>query len=94
MNSNLNLNILSFVCSIGDKEILNLLGAKDIFNVPMQCPAAKKPQQIVAAQPKHSNKPKVHTNTALPTKRKQTNEKSIFFLLEKKISRGFTRQKK
>ncbi|XP_036961278.1 laminin subunit alpha-5 isoform X1 [Acanthopagrus latus] len=47
-----------FIKSIGDKEILNLLGAKDIFNVPMQCPAAKKPQQIVAAQPKHSNKPK------------------------------------
>ncbi|XP_049919958.1 laminin subunit alpha-5 isoform X1 [Epinephelus moara] len=38
--------------------VLNLLKAKENVNVPLDCPAAKKPQQIVAAQPKHSNKPK------------------------------------
>ncbi|CAJ1084378.1 laminin subunit alpha-5 isoform X1 [Xyrichtys novacula] len=38
--------------------VLNLMKAKENVNVPMDCPAAKTPQQIVAAQPKHSNKPK------------------------------------
>lgn len=38
--------------------VLNLLKAKENVNVPLDCPAAKKPQQIVTAQPKHSNKPK------------------------------------
>lgn len=38
--------------------VLNLLKAKENVNVPMMCPAAKKPQQIVAAAPKQSNKPK------------------------------------
>ncbi|XP_070695085.1 laminin subunit alpha-5 [Pempheris klunzingeri] len=38
--------------------ILNLLKAENNINAPLNCPAAKKPQQIVAAQPKHSNKPK------------------------------------
>lgn len=54
--------------------VLNLLNAKENVDVPMNCPAAKKPQQIVAAQPKHSSKPKVHTHThnfCLPTKKKE-----------------------
>lgn len=38
--------------------VLNLLKVKENVNVPLSCPAAKKPQQIVAAQPKHSNKHK------------------------------------
>lgn len=38
--------------------VLNLLKAKENVNVPMKCPAAKQPQQIVAAAPKQSNKPK------------------------------------
>ncbi|XP_045913044.1 laminin subunit alpha-5 isoform X2 [Micropterus dolomieu] len=38
--------------------VLNLLKAKENVNVPMKCPAAKKPQQIVASQPKQSSKPK------------------------------------
>ncbi|XP_034550802.1 laminin subunit alpha-5 [Notolabrus celidotus] len=38
--------------------VLNLMKAKENVNVPMDCPAAKTPQQIVSAQPKHSNKPK------------------------------------
>ncbi|XP_058499238.1 laminin subunit alpha-5 isoform X1 [Solea solea] len=37
--------------------VLNLLKVKENVNVPLSCPAASKPQQIVAAQPKH-NKPK------------------------------------
>lgn len=41
--------------------VLNLLKAKENVNVPLDCPAAKKPQQIVAAQPKNSNKHKVQT---------------------------------
>jgi len=45
------------------QTVLNLLKVKENVNVPLDCPAAKKPQQIVAAQPKHSNKPKVHTHT-------------------------------
>ncbi|XP_030280261.1 laminin subunit alpha-5 isoform X2 [Sparus aurata] len=47
-----------FIKSDGDKKVLNLLKAKENVNVPLDCPAAKKPQQIIAAQPKHSNKPK------------------------------------
>lgn len=46
--------------------VLNLLKAKENVNVPLDCPAAKKPQQIVAAPPKHNNKQKVayiHTHT-------------------------------
>ncbi|KAM3618812.1 uncharacterized protein V6R79_025116 [Siganus canaliculatus] len=38
--------------------VLNLLKAKENVNVPLDCPAAKKPQQIVSAAPKHSHKPK------------------------------------
>ncbi|XP_031700147.1 laminin subunit alpha-5 isoform X2 [Anarrhichthys ocellatus] len=38
--------------------VLNLLKVKENVNVPLNCPAVKKPQQIIAAQPKHSNKPK------------------------------------
>ncbi|KAM4563209.1 laminin subunit alpha-5 isoform 2-T2 [Odontesthes bonariensis] len=38
--------------------ILNLLKAKENVNVPLECPAAKKPQQIIAAHQKHSHKPK------------------------------------
>ncbi|XP_044207309.1 laminin subunit alpha-5 isoform X2 [Thunnus albacares] len=38
--------------------VLNLLKTKENVNVPLDCPAAKKPQQIVAAPPKHSSKPK------------------------------------
>lgn len=44
------------------QTVLNLLKAKENVNVPLNCPAAKKPQQIVAAQPKHSNKPKVNAH--------------------------------
>ncbi|XP_022051460.2 laminin subunit alpha-5 isoform X1 [Acanthochromis polyacanthus] len=40
------------------QTVLNLLKAKENINVPLTCPAAKKPQQIIAAQSKHSNKPK------------------------------------
>ncbi|KAA8582349.1 hypothetical protein FQN60_009089 [Etheostoma spectabile] len=38
--------------------VLNLLKAQDNFNVPLKCPTAKTPQQIVAAQPKQSSKPR------------------------------------
>ncbi|XP_071369418.1 laminin subunit alpha-4-like [Centroberyx affinis] len=34
--------------------VLNLMKAKENINVPLDCPAAKKPQQILAAPPKHS----------------------------------------
>lgn len=49
--------------------VLNLLKAKENVNVPLDCPAAKKPQQIVAAPPKQGNKQKVvtHTHTHLLT---------------------------
>lgn len=39
--------------------VLNLLKAKENVNVRLDCPAAKKPQQIVAAPPKQGNKQKV-----------------------------------
>lgn len=78
--------ILSFVRSDGDKKVLNLLKAKENVNVPLDCPAAKKPQQIIAAQPKHSNKPKVHTNTAFPqTGRKQSEKKPNNFSWKKRF---------
>ncbi|XP_013886048.1 laminin subunit alpha-5 [Austrofundulus limnaeus] len=38
--------------------VLNLMKVKENVNVPLSCPAAKKPQLIVAMQPKRSNKPK------------------------------------
>ncbi|KAM4609874.1 laminin subunit alpha-5 [Polymixia lowei] len=34
--------------------VLNLMKAKENINVPLDCPAAKKPQQILAGPPKHS----------------------------------------
>lgn len=78
--------ILSFVRSDGDKKVLNLLKAKENVNVPLDCPAAKKPQQIIAAQPKHSNKPKVHTNTAFPqTGSKQSEKKKNKFSWKKRF---------
>ncbi|XP_047186725.1 laminin subunit alpha-5 isoform X2 [Scophthalmus maximus] len=40
------------------QSVLNLLKVNENVNVPLSCPAASKPQQIVAAQPKQSNKPK------------------------------------
>ncbi|XP_037333672.2 laminin subunit alpha-5 isoform X2 [Pungitius pungitius] len=42
----------------GAQMVLNLLKVKENVNVPLACPAAKKPQQIVAARPKNSNKSK------------------------------------
>ncbi|XP_026188237.1 laminin subunit alpha-5 isoform X2 [Mastacembelus armatus] len=38
--------------------VLDLLNADVNVNVPLTCPAAKKPQQIITAQAKHSNKSK------------------------------------
>ncbi|XP_059188801.1 laminin subunit alpha-5 isoform X2 [Centropristis striata] len=38
--------------------VLNLLKAKENVNVPLNCPAAKKPQEIIAAPTKHSSKNK------------------------------------
>nr|XP_057906923.1 laminin subunit alpha-5 isoform X1 [Doryrhamphus excisus] len=38
--------------------VANLLKVKDNVNVPLDCPAAEKPQQIVAAPPKHGQKSK------------------------------------
>ncbi|KAM8862639.1 laminin subunit alpha-5 isoform 2-T2 [Spinachia spinachia] len=42
----------------GAQIVLNLLKVEENVNVPLTCPAAKKPQQIVAARPKNSSKPK------------------------------------
>lgn len=42
--------------------VQDLLKVKENVNVPLNCPAAKKPQQIVAAPPKQGNKHKVHTH--------------------------------
>lgn len=52
---------LLFFRTTSEQMIENLLKVEENVNVPMTCPAAKKPQQIVAAQPKQSVKPKVHT---------------------------------
>lgn len=57
---------INFKCVLSDSKpqaVLNLLKSKENVNVPLSCPAAKKPQQIVAAQPKPSSKPKVPTHT-------------------------------
>ncbi|XP_039878777.1 laminin subunit alpha-5 isoform X1 [Simochromis diagramma] len=40
------------------QEVLDLLKASNNVDVSMKCPAAKQPQQIIAAQPKQSNKRK------------------------------------
>lgn len=54
--------------------VLNLLKAKENVNVPLKCPAAKKPQQIISAQPKQ-NKQKVsaleHTKLLTVTVKQQ-----------------------
>ncbi|KAM6929230.1 laminin subunit alpha-5 [Lycodopsis pacificus] len=54
--------------------VLNLLKVKENVNVPLNCPAAKKPQQIVAAQPKHSNKPKGKHKKPSGSRRRNTRE--------------------
>ncbi|CAN9515277.1 unnamed protein product [Ophioblennius macclurei] len=38
--------------------VLNLMKARENVNVPLDCPAAKKPQQILAAPPRQGNKHK------------------------------------
>ncbi|XP_015822830.1 laminin subunit alpha-5 isoform X1 [Nothobranchius furzeri] len=40
------------------QAVLNLMKANENVNVPLVCPAAKKPQQIIAEPSKRSNKPK------------------------------------
>ncbi|XP_075883000.1 laminin subunit alpha-5 isoform X3 [Nelusetta ayraudi] len=42
--------------------VVNLLKVKENVNVPLDCPAAKKPQQIVAAPPRQGNKQKQGKN--------------------------------
>ncbi|XP_067382208.1 laminin subunit alpha-5 isoform X2 [Channa argus] len=54
--------------------IVNLLNANENVNVPLACPAAKKPQQIVAAQPKHSNKPKARQKKPSGSRSRTTRE--------------------
>lgn len=59
------LYVYSSVLMFRDKSpqmVMNLLKADENVDVPLTCPAANKPQQIVAAQPKTSIKPKVHTH--------------------------------
>lgn len=47
--------------------VLNLLKAKENVNVPLNCPAAKKPQQIISSQPKHKQKVSALEHTKLHT---------------------------
>ncbi|KAK2851976.1 hypothetical protein Q5P01_008252 [Channa striata] len=54
--------------------IVNLLNANENINVPLTCPAAKKPQQIVAAQPRHSNKPKTRQKKPSGSRSRSTRE--------------------
>lgn len=54
------------------QKVLDLLKAEENVNVPLNCPAAKKPQQIVAAPPKQGNKHKVHTHTHAHTQQMHT----------------------
>lgn len=54
--------------------VLNLLKAKENVNVPLDCPAAKKPQQIVAtpAKPNHKHKVDAHILPAAASSGRQT----------------------
>ncbi|XP_029690196.1 laminin subunit alpha-5 isoform X2 [Takifugu rubripes] len=52
--------------------VLNLLKAKENVNVPLNCPAAKKPQQIISAQPKHNNKHKGKNRKASAVRSRNT----------------------
>ncbi|XP_015258525.1 PREDICTED: laminin subunit alpha-5, partial [Cyprinodon variegatus] len=45
-----------FIKSTNDQTVLDLLKAKLNVNVPLSCPAAKKPQQIIATQHKRKHK--------------------------------------
>ncbi|XP_037833033.1 laminin subunit alpha-5 isoform X1 [Kryptolebias marmoratus] len=47
-----------FIKSDTSPMVLNLIKSKENMNVPLSCPAAKKPQQIIAVQPKRIIKPK------------------------------------
>lgn len=75
MNSEKHYEVRSLICyfmfvsllirETSPQMVLNLMKAKENVNVPLNCPAAKKPQQIISAQPKN-NKHKVlftHTTT-------------------------------
>ncbi|XP_035771041.1 laminin subunit alpha-5 [Neolamprologus brichardi] len=57
--NNLNGCITNVFINRKTQAVLNLLKATDNVDVSMKCPAAKQPQQIIAAQPKHSNKGKL-----------------------------------
>ncbi|KAM6924368.1 laminin subunit alpha-5 [Xenentodon cancila] len=58
----------------GSQMVLNLLQAEENVNVPFDCPAAKKPQQIIAPQPKHSSKPKGKNKKKTGSQRRTTRE--------------------
>lgn len=77
--------------------VLNLLNADENVDVPLTCPATKKPQQIVAARPRNINRSKVHTHIHSHVPRENKGEQlNMFFIMvfqgkQKKPSRSHSR---
>ncbi|XP_077572690.1 laminin subunit alpha-5 isoform X2 [Stigmatopora nigra] len=54
--------------------VVNLLKARENINVPLDCPAASKPQQIIAVPPKHSSKSKGKNKKPSGSRSRKTRE--------------------
>ncbi|XP_061621466.1 laminin subunit alpha-5 isoform X2 [Phyllopteryx taeniolatus] len=69
----------------GPQMVVNLLKVRDNVNVPLDCPAATRPQQIVAVPPKHTNKPKEKHKKLFGSRSRNTRESCQGALLEQEV---------
>ncbi|XP_077410264.1 laminin subunit alpha-5 isoform X1 [Vanacampus margaritifer] len=65
--------------------VVNLLKVRDNINVPLDCPAATKPQQIVSIPPKHNSKAKVKNRKLSGSRSRNTRESCQVVLLEQEV---------
>ncbi|XP_051914619.1 laminin subunit alpha-5 isoform X3 [Hippocampus zosterae] len=65
--------------------VVNLLKVRENVNVPLNCPAASKPQQIVSVPPKHNSKPKGKNKKLSGSRSRNIRESCQDVLLEQEL---------
>ncbi|XP_019728323.1 laminin subunit alpha-5-like [Hippocampus comes] len=65
--------------------VVNLLKVRENVNVPLNCPATTKPQQIVSVPPKHNSKPKGKNKKLSGSRSRNTRESCQDVLLEQEL---------
>ncbi|XP_037101771.1 laminin subunit alpha-5 isoform X1 [Syngnathus acus] len=65
--------------------VVNLLNVRDNVNVPLDCPAAAKPQQILSVPAKHNRKPKGKNKKLSGSRSRNTRESCQGVLLEQEV---------